>query len=184
MAGDPRAMTSPEPTAPRNPAVLVLVPMAIVLAVIGSCAAYFLWPRGQRVGSVDLLASEPSLRVELKPGDRLSFRLDVTVGTKSGYPDSSRGRSNAVHDQLETSIITVTLAQDGEPATTTKCGAYDGKATTVSSNSDDVESSGLPLTCSLIASKAGKHTLTTRVAWVPADLIKARLEVRRQRPDE
>jgi hypothetical protein len=178
-------MTSPEPNkAPQNPALLVLAVIAIFLAVIGSCAAYFLWPRGQRVGAMDLLAAEPSLDVELKKGDTLSFRLDATVGTESGYPDSSRSRTNAVHDQLEASFITVTLMHDGNPEASTQCGAYDGKATTSSSSETDVATSGLPLKCSLLASKAGKHTLTASVAWVPADMRKATLEVRRQRPDD
>jgi hypothetical protein len=158
--------------------------MAIVLAVIGSCAAYFLWPRGQRVGAVDLLAAEPSLNVDLKQGDTLSFRLDATVGTESGYPDSSRSRTNAVHDQLETSTIAVTLTQDGNLEASTRCGAYDGKATTSSSSETDVATSGLPLKCALVASKSGKHALTVTVAWVPADMRKATLEVRRQRPDD
>ena len=178
-------MANPEPAkAPKNPALLVLVPMAIVLAVIGSCAAYFLWPRGQRVGAVDLLATEPGLKVDLKKGDTLSFRLDATVGTETGYPDSSRSRTNAVHDQLETSIITVTLTKDGSPQASTQCGAFDGKATTSSSSETDVETSGLPLRCGLVASQPGKHALAVSVAWVPKDMRKATLEVRRQRPDD
>lgn len=175
-------MALAEPSAaPRSPALLVFVTMAVFLAVIASFAACMLWPRGQRVGALNLRAASPDLRVDLQRGDTLSFRLDVTVGTASGYPDSSRGRSNAVHDQLKRSIITVTLAQDGDPGTSAQCGAYDDKATTGSSGETEVESSGLPLRCSLVANKPGKHTLSASVVWVPEDVRKATLEVRRQR---
>jgi len=178
-------MTTPEPAkAPRSPMLLVPIAFGLFVAVIGSGAAYFLWPRGQRVGVVDLRAAAPSLDLDLKAGDRLRFRLDVTVGTENGYPNSSRSRSNAVHDQLGSSVITATLAQDGNPQASTQCGAYDGKVTTGSNNSTDVESSGLPLKCSLVATKAGKHTLAVSVAWVPADIRKAKLEVRRQRASD
>jgi len=178
-------MATPEPSkAPKNPALLVLIPIAIFLAVIGSCAAYFLWPRGQKVGAVDLLATAPTLSVDLKAGDTLSFRLEATVGTENGYPDSSRSRTNAVHDQLEKSVISITLAQNGSAYASTQCAAYDGKATTSSSSETDVATSGLPLECSLLAAKPGKHTLTASVTWAPADMRKATLEVRRQRADE
>src|SRR5688572_21746088 len=130
--------------------------MAIVLAGIASLAAYFLWPRGERVGVLDLRAAAPSLDLELAAGDSLSFRLDVTVATASGYPDSSRSRSAAVHEELEASKISAELALDGAAAGSTTCGAYDDKATTVSSSSQEVESSGLPLRCSLVARAPGK----------------------------
>lgn len=175
-------MTSPEPSAKQtNPAFVVFAAIGIFVAVVGSCAAYFLWPRGQRVGALDLRATTPSLSVDLRPGDTLSFRLDATVGTEHGYSDSSRSRTNAVHDQLEKSILTVALAQDGNAVSNAQCGAYDGKATTSSSSTTDVATSGLPLKCKLVAAKAGKHTLTASVVWVPEDVRKATLEVRRQR---
>jgi hypothetical protein len=177
-------MAAPEPKkAPRNQALLVLVPMAIVLAIIASFATCLLWPRGQRVGTLDV-TTPTSLDVDLKAGDTLSFRLDVIVGTVSGYPNSSRSRSNAVHEQLKASAVTLTLAQGSDPEVTTRCGAYDDKATTGSSSPDNVESSGLPLRCSLKAIKPGRHTLTASVAWVPEDVRKASLEVRRQRADD
>lgn len=158
--------------------------MAVFLAVVASCAAYFLWPRGERVGAVDLRAAAPSLEVTLKTGDTLSFRLDATVSTERGYPNSSRSRTNAVHDQLEASVITASLALDGKPEASTQCGAYDGKATTSSSSETDVATSGLPLSCSLVARSAGRHSLSVGVTWVPQDIRKATLEVRRQRADD
>ena len=175
-------MTSAEPSPPRrNPAILIVFAIGIFVACIASLAAYFLWPRGDRVGEMDLRAAAPTLAVDLAAGDTLSFRLDVTVGTDSGYPNSSRSRNNAVHDQLEASKLAVTLAQGDGPGTSTTCGAYDGKATTVSGSSSEVESSGLPLRCSLVAKTAGRHTITARVTWVPKDVREAKLEVRRVR---
>lgn len=176
-------MALPEPSKPTNPARIVFAAIAMFLVVIGSFAAYFLWPRGQRLGAIDLL-NAPSMDVELQPGDTLSFRLDVSVGTEHGYPNSSRGRSNAVDDELAKSIVTVTLARDGNPKGTTQCGAFDGKATTGSSSSSEVTTSGLPLRCSLVATEPGKHVLTADVAWVPKVMRKATLEVRRERPGE
>jgi hypothetical protein len=163
---------------------MVLVPMGICLAVIASLSAYFLWPRGERIGRVDLRAAAPRLDVDLSAGDTLSFRLDATVGTTSGYPNSSRSRTNAVHDELAASKVTVDLTLNGAAAGSTTCGAFDGKATTTSSGSDDVDTSGLPLRCTLLARNAGKHQLSARVAWVPRDVRAATLEVRRQRPAE
>jgi hypothetical protein len=164
--------------------LLVLVPMGIVLAGIASLAAYFLWPRGERVGTLDLRNPATSLDVTLAAGDKLNFRLDVTVGTTSGYPDSSRSRSNAVHDELEASKLAVDLGLGGNVTGSTTCGAFDGKATSGSSSSDEVESSGLPLRCSLVARAAGKYTLSTRVVWVPKDVREAKLEVWRQRASD
>jgi hypothetical protein len=160
---------------------MVLVPIGICLAAIASLAAYALWPRGERVGQLDLRAAAPRLEVALAAGDTLNFRLDATVGTTSGYPNSSSSRTNQVHEELERSNVTVELALDGTPISSTTCGAYDGKATTTSSSSDDVATSGLPLRCKLVAKAKGKHTLSTRVAWAARDVRVAKLEVRRQR---
>jgi hypothetical protein len=157
--------------------------MAIVLAGIASLAAYFLWPRGERVGVLDLRDAASSVGVELAAGDTLTFHLDVIVGTTSGgYPtDSSRSRRNVVHEQLEASKISVDFALEGNAGSATTCAAFDGKATTGSSDDEKVESSGLPLRCSFKARTPGKYTLTTRVVWVPQDVRKAKLEVWRQR---
>ncbi|HVJ20293.1 MAG TPA: hypothetical protein VM686_32985 [Polyangiaceae bacterium] len=157
--------------------------MGIFLAGIASLAAYALWPRGKRVGVIDLRGEAPALGVDLAAGDTLSFRLDVTVGTASSYPNSSRSRTNAVHDELKDSALTVDLTRDGSAVGTTTCGAYDDRATTVSSGSDDVASSGLPLRCSLVAGAGGKYTLTARVVWVPKDIRAAKLTIHRQRAE-
>lgn len=178
-------MASPEPSPPpRSPALLIVVAFAAFFVFFASFAAYFLWPRGERIGVLDLRAASPRFDVNLAAGDALNFRLDVTVGTASGYPNSSRSRTNAVHDQLEASAIKIALVNGGAPGGTTQCGAYDGKATTVSSGSDDVASSGLPLECSLVAKTPGRYTLIASVTWVPKDIRAAKLEVRRQRASD
>ncbi|WP_143069511.1 hypothetical protein [Rhodococcus maanshanensis] len=169
------------PVKRRNPALIVVAAIGMFLVTIAGLAAYFLWPRGDRLGEMDLRAASPTLAVDLAAGDELNFRLDVTVGTAGGYPNSSSGRSNAVHDELEASKLTVTLSRVDGPGDSTTCGAYDGKATTGSSSSSEVESSGLPLRCTLVAETPGRHTLTARVEWVPEDVREATLEVRRVR---
>src|SRR5262245_61863474 len=65
----PLRVTSPDPhSAPKKSALLVLVPMGIVLVGIAGLAAYFLWPRGERVGAIDLRGDEPSMSVDLAAG--------------------------------------------------------------------------------------------------------------------
>jgi hypothetical protein len=162
---------------------MILVPIGICLAIITSLAAYFLWPRGERIGQLDLRAPAPQLDIDLATGDTLNFRLDATV-RDSGYPNSSRSRTNAVHDELAASKITVELTRSGVVVGSATCGAFDGKATTTSSGSDDVATSGLPLRCTLRARQAGRYQLRARVAWVPRDIRAALLEVRRERAEQ
>jgi len=170
------------PPAPKSPSSLVGVTIAGFVVIIGSCAAYHLWPRGERLGVIDLRDS-PTLSVDVAAGDKLTFRLDtITVGTKSGYPDSSRSRTNQVRDELQASVITVTsVGSDGASKASTECGAFAGKSTTGSSDTDTVTSSGHPLDCSLDVPTAGAYTLTAKVAWVPKDVREAFLDVRRQK---
>jgi hypothetical protein len=177
-------MADAEPSpAPKSPASLVFVAFALFFAIFGSCAAYFLWPRGDRLGAIDLRADTPTLSIDVGSGDKLSFRIDtITVGTTSGYPDSSRSRSNKVQEELQASKITITsVGKDGVSKATTECGAYAGKLTTGSSDADSVKKSGLPLDCSLEVEKAGVYTLTAKVAWIPKDVREAILEVRREK---
>jgi hypothetical protein len=162
---------------------MVLVPIGICLAIITSLAAYFLWPRGERIGQLDLRAAAPQLDVDLAAGDTLNFRLDATVRNRD-YPNSSRSRTNAAHDQLAASKLTVELTLNGAAVGSATCGAFDGKATTTSSGSDDVATSGLPLRCTLRARSAARYQLRARVAWVPRDVRAATLEVRRERAEK
>ena len=108
------AETSP---ARGNPALLVFGAIAICFAIIGSCAAYFLWPRGDRLGAIDLRGGTPTLSVDVGSGDKLNFRIDtITVGTiGGGYPgDDSDSRSNKVREDLQASKITITfVGNDG-----------------------------------------------------------------------
>lgn len=176
------AETSP---APKSPAPLVFGAIVIGFAIFGTCAAYFLWPRGDRLGAIDLRAGTPTLSVDVGAGDKLNFRIDtITVGTIGGdYPaSSSKSRANKVREELEASKITITfVGNDGVSKASTECGAYAGKLTTGSSDADSVESSGLPLDCSLAVEKAGVYTLSAKVAWVPKDVRVAILEVRREK---
>jgi hypothetical protein len=179
---EPSSSPSPEPTPPKSPASLVFGAFAIFFVIIGSCAAYFLWPRGDRLGAIDLRADKPTLSIDVASGDKLNFRIDTTtVGTTGGgYPNSSRSRINKVQDELQASRITITsIGNDGVSKASTDCGAFAGKATTGSNDADSVTSSGLPLDCSIDVEKAGVYTLTAKVAWVPKDVREAILEVRR-----
>lgn len=174
--------TSPEPKKSIGP-LMIFGAFAIFFAVFGSCAAYFLWPRGDRVGAIDLRAEPPTLSVDVGAGDKLNFRIDtITVGTTSAYGDSSRSRSNKVHAELKASRMTITaVTADGVSKLSTECGSFADKATTGSTETDSVKSTGLPLDCALVVEKAGLYTVTAKVAWVPKDVREAILEVRRQK---
>ena len=162
---------------------MVLGVIAFFFALIGSCAAYFLWPRGERVGAIDLRGDSLTLSTEVGAGDKLNFRIDtITVGTTSAYGDSSRSRSNKVQAELKASMMTVTaVTADGASKLSTECGLFADKATTGSTESDSVKSNGLPLDCVLVAEKGGLYTITAKVTWVPKDVREAILEVRREK---
>lgn len=168
---------------PKSPALLIVATIAMFVAIIGGSAAYFLWPRGDRLGAIDLRADAPSLTVTAGAGDKLTFRIDtIVVGTVSGYPDSSRSRTNRVHEELAASRIRVSaVASDGASKTSTECAAFAGASASGSSDTDSVTSSGIPVDCSLVVENAGTYTLTAAVAWAPKDVRKAILEVRRQK---
>lgn len=184
MADDESPSPTPAAPDPKGPAHLVLGVIVTFVAIIGSCAAYYLWPRGDRLGVIDLRSDAPTISIDVGAGDKLNFRIDtITVGTKSGYPDnSSRSRTNKVREELQASVVTITaVGNDGTSKASTECGAYAGKSTTGSSDDDSVRSSGHPLDCSIEVPKTGVYTLTAKVAWVPKDVREAFLEVRREK---
>jgi len=184
MADDESPSPAPGAADPKGPQKVVLGTIAVFVALIGSCAAYYLWPRGERLGAIDLRSDAPTLSINVGAGDKLNFRIDtITVGTKIGYPDnSSRSRTNKVREELQASVVTITaVGNDGTSKASTECGAYAGKATTGSSDDDSVTSSGHPLDCSIEVPKAGVYTLAAKVAWVPKDVREALLEVRREK---
>lgn len=177
-------MAEAETPAPKNaPATLVIGTFALAFVIIGSCATYYLWPRGDRLGAIDLRADGSTLSLDAGAGDRLSFRIDtITVGTANGYPDnSSRSRANRVEEELQASKVVVTLVRSDGSKTSTECSAFAGKSTTGSTDADSVQKSGMPLDCALAVEKAGSHTLSAKVTWVPKDVRQAILEVRRQK---
>lgn len=174
---------APAPTPPaKSPALIVFGAIAIVGVVIGTCGAYYLWPRGDRIGTIDLREGSPTLDVDVGAGDKVSFRFErITVGTNGSYPNSSRSRTNQVHDELRASRIVITAARSGgTESLTTDCGAFAGKASTGSNDTDSVTTSGVPLDCALMIEKAGPYKLSAKVTWAPKDVREAIVEVRRE----
>ena len=171
------------PPTPQNPRALIFVAFALATMIIGSCAAYYLWPRGDRLGAIDLRAATPSLSIDVGDGDKLTFRIEtVSVGTVSGYPSSSRSRTNSVEEELRASKISITcVGSDGVVQATTECGAFAGKSTRGSSDGERIRKSGVPLDCSLAVPKAGVYAVSAKVAWVPKDVREAVVEVRRSK---
>ena len=147
---------------------------------LATCLAIYIWPKGERVGDVDLQAPASALALDLSAGDALHFRVAVTVGTNA-YPGSSRARRDAIYERLRASAITIFDAGPGGAALSTTCFAYDGKSTSSSGSSSEVSMTGIPITCTLAALAAGRHTIKAKVAWaMNAEIHAATLEVRRE----
>lgn len=179
-SADPTAPSQDAPSA--GPQRLVLLVVAITLGGFATCAAYNLWPRGQRVGALDLTAPDPRLTVTVAAGSTLSFRLD-TVVTAPFPSDSGRSLRNATCEALGASTIVLTDTLPGGQSVQARCPAYDGRFVSADSRGDVVAVDGIPVTCTLGPLSAGAHTLTARIAWARG--LRARvatLEVRETRP--
>jgi len=160
----------------------VLLIMALVVGGIGTCAAYSLWPRGQRVGALDLTAATPSLTVTLAEGSTLSFRLDTVVTAPFPARDG-RSFRNATYDALGASTLTLTDTPARGESEVTTCPAYDGRFVSADNSGNVVTINGIPVTCSFGRLAAGPHTLTARIVWARGLRAQvATLEVRETRP--
>jgi hypothetical protein len=141
----------------------------------------YLWPKGERLGELDLRAPAATLPLDLSAGDALHFRLDVTVATQ-GYPTSARPRRDAIYERLRASTLTISSTPAGGTALTTTCAAYDGKSMSSSGSSSEVSVGGVPITCTLEGLAPGRHVISAKVAWATnADVRASTLEVRRER---
>lgn len=93
----------------------------VVLGGIGTCAAYFLAPRGEPVGAIDLVAPAP-LTVNLAARSTLSFRLDATLPMPTNEP-STRAKHNAVYNTLGESRLVLTATREGGAPSVARCAA-------------------------------------------------------------
>ncbi|MBK8212376.1 MAG: hypothetical protein IPK71_01385 [Myxococcales bacterium] len=164
------------PRSSKNPAGAIVAGIVIFGGIIAALASHYLGPKGERVGELDLVKAS-SVPLELTTPRTLNFRLDVTVVT--GPQGSSRSARDAVYEKLAASSITVSdTVPKGSPARETTCAAFDGKSTSASSSTNEVEIHGIPVVCSL-ALPAGHHDLTAKVAWAKDLQVRsATLEVR------
>lgn len=171
-------MAEPPPTrSSTNPAGVIVVAILVFGGTIAALAAHYLGPKGERVGELDLVKGS-AVTLELPSPRALNFRLDVTVATR-GPQSSSRSARDAVYEKLAASSITVSdTGPDGAAVKATTCAAFDGKSTSASHSSTEVEIHGIPVVCSL-ALPAGHHELTTKVVWAKdLEVRSAALEVR------
>ena len=142
--------------------------------------AFSLWPRGERVGAIDLRAGGAPVAFDASAGDGLTFRLDVTLGT-AAYAGTEKQRESAARAALRSSSITATVAGPDGAVRSSTCPAYDGKAVTSTRYGSEVSRSGAPLTCALVVATPGRHVVTARAAWATgAEVRAATLEVRRE----
>jgi hypothetical protein len=170
-------------TAPRSKLPLFMAGMfALFAAGIGTCAAIFLMPKGERVGVIDLTAPTP-LTVALHADSTLSFRLDTTVVAPEGE-SSSRATRNVVYDTLGESTITLTRTPQGGPPSVATCKAYDGRFVSANDTETEVSVHGIPLTCTFTHVSGGQHVFTAQVVWARDLVVRAAtLEVREARAD-
>jgi hypothetical protein len=128
----------------RGGALRVIAPVVVMIALITTPLAYCLWPRGEKIGSIDLTSKDPSLPVTLTAGTRLVFRLDFAPNTK------------VVARRLRESTIMVEIV-DGAPTEKATCPAYEGSSMT--------GLSGIPLSCELRIARSGPVRLRAKGQW-------------------
>lgn len=169
-----------DPSPPRSgssPALLIAVAVVVVLGGIGTCAAYFLAPRGERVGAIDLVAPAP-LTVTLAASGALSFRLDATLPSPTNE-NSSRAKRNAVYATLGESRLVLTATREGAPPRVARCAAYEGRFVSASDTTTEVAVHGIPLTCRFDNASAGRYVVAAQVTWARGvRASRASLEVR------
>ncbi len=148
-----------------------------MLGGIGTCAAYFLAPRGERVGAIDLIAHAP-ITVNLAARSKLSFRLDATLPSPTNE-HSSRSKRNAVYNTLGESRLVVTVTREGGAPQVTRCAAYEGRFVSASDTNTEVAVTGIPLTCAIDDASPGRYTITAQATWARGVTARrASLEVR------
>lgn len=174
-------MTPTDPQANASARRLILGAIVVVFAIIGTCSMYFLAPRGDRVGAIDLTAPAP-LTVQLAAGRVFNFRLDATLPSPRNE-NSTRAKHNAVYDTLGESQIVVTATREGRRPIVARCAAYDGRATSASDTDAEIAVRGIPLTCSFGEETEGRYALTATVTWARGVTARhAVLEVRVAKP--
>ena len=170
-------MTSAPPRSGSSPGLLIAGAFALVFGGIGTGAAYFLAPRGERVGAIDL-AAPAALTVNLAARSTLSFRLDATLPSPTSE-SSSRAKRNAVYDTLGESRLVLTATREGGARRTVRCAAYEGRFVSASDTEAEVAVTGIPLTCTFADADAGRYVITAEVAWARGVTARrASLEVR------
>ncbi|MDO9020928.1 MAG: hypothetical protein Q8S73_00430 [Deltaproteobacteria bacterium] len=172
-------MTSTPSRSGSSPGLLIAGAFAVVLGGIGTGAAYFLTPRGERVGAIDLAAPAPAaLTVNLAARSTLSFRLDATLPSPSSE-SSSRAKRNAVYDTLGESRLVLTATREGGARRTARCAAYEGRFVSASDTESEVAVSGIPLSCAFADADPGRYAITAEVTWARGVTARrASLEVR------
>src|SRR5262245_11727712 len=105
------------------------------------------WPKGELVGSVNLLAPGTSVALDARAGDVLHFRTHVTAG--QGSLVGTRGGQRGILDALHASPIVVTAADPGGRELKTTCTAYDNMSAALSDVGGKVTVTGANLECTL-----------------------------------
>lgn len=128
---------------------MTLLASLVVSVLIGGPILVCVWPRGEKVGQLDLLTEGAKLKVPTRAHGRLLFRLDVQPGGK------------VTTAKLRNSSLSIELVLDGAKVSTS-CAAYSGVAMMSSPNSVK----GIMIGCELPTDSASGGELTARATWV------------------
>jgi hypothetical protein len=123
--------------------------VGVMILLIGAPIAYFVWPRGDRIGEIDLGAQDASLTIPATGKTRLLFRLDVEPGGRT----VERGLSAS----------TVLIQLEGSAVTQTTCPAIGRGA--MSGSPSALE--GIVLACELRLPPSGNVRVRARPMWAP-----------------
>lgn len=159
---------------------LSLVASALVFFTVGSAALVFwiVWPSGKAVGETPCYPPGRPIDVELAAGDRLVFRIDVSV-EMAGSNDSDEDRA---HERLRDSKLTVTAARAGAAPLTASCGSYANRAMMTSIGNRTLSLRGVLVDCEIPIAAAGTYAVSGAIAPTSGlSMNKATLEVRRAR---
>ena len=171
----------------RQKAILAGAVFLAILAAPIALVARMLWPDGDLVAELDVRDGAAVHELDAEPGDVLHLRLTVSAAATNRLGDPGRSSERAIRDALRASIIAIRAegpdgAADGAADEAT-CGAYADRSTSVEATPGRLRLGGVPLTCRVALSRAGRRVVRASARWAAGlDVHAATLELRRERP--
>jgi hypothetical protein len=144
---------------------------ALLVGVIGYAVWPSLFPPGEPVATLDLLARDARVAVDARQGERLFFRTDVET-----YPMGLKAFQRA----LRSSTVEISLTDPAGREELARCVLFNGTSSVGRSSGEGTWTKGMRNDCELALRAKGKHVVRARMTWSSAvSPTAARLEVRR-----